>query len=150
MGGRKNPMAYETKTKASAGDVREFLAQVEDPAKRADSHALVELMQAVTGEEAMLWGTMVGFGRYHYKYGSGTEGDAFLVGFAPRRAEFSIYLMGLPEGMVERDALLSRLGKHRMGKGCLYVKRLADIDLGVLRDLAALSVQGPRAAYPDK
>lgn len=138
---------YEQKTKPDAGDVDEFLAGLEDP-KRADSQVLVGLMQEVTGEPPTLWGSMVGFGRYHYKYASGHEGDAFLLGFAPRKAEFSIYLMGTPEGAENRDALLAKLGKHRMGKGCLYVKRLSDIDLRVLRELAENSVATLRAAYP--
>lgn len=140
----------EQKTKADTGDVGEFLAQLEDPTQRADSHRLVEMMQEVSGEPPVLWGTMIGFGRYHYKYASGHEGDAFLIGFAPRKAEFSIYLMGtyFPEETARREALLAQLGKHRMGKACLYVKRLSDIDLGVLRQLAEISVASLRAAYP--
>jgi hypothetical protein len=142
----------EQKTKPHTGDVREFLAQVEDPVKRADSLALVDLMQDVSGEPAVLWGTMVGFGHYHYKYPTGNEGDSFLVGFAPRKAEFSIYLMGLyfPEEADRREALLARLGKHRMGKACLYVKRLSDIDLTVLREMAEISVVRLRATYPQR
>lgn len=141
---------YEQKNRADTGNVGAFLAQVENKAKRADSHALIELMQDVSGEPPVLWGTMIGFGNYHYKYASGHEGDAFLVGFAPRKAEFSIYLMGtyFPEEMARRDALLAKLGKHRMGKACLYVKRLSDIDLDVLRELATISVATLRAAYP--
>ncbi|MGB3336016.1 MAG: DUF1801 domain-containing protein [Devosia sp.] len=138
---------YEQKTKPDTGDVDEFLAQLADPAKRADSHALIELMQDVSGAPPVLWGTMIGFGHYHYKYATGHEGDAFLVGFAPRKAEFSVYLMGTGDAE-RREALLARLGKHRMGKGCLYVKRLDDIDLGVLRELAETSVAALRAAYP--
>ena len=140
----------EQKTKPHTGDVGEFLALVEDPVKRADSFALVELMQDVSGEPAVLWGSMVGFGRYHYRYPTGNEGDSFLVGFAPRKAEFSIYLMGMyfPEEAERRGALLARLGKHRMGKACLYVKRLSDIDLAVLREMAEISVARLRATYP--
>ncbi len=142
----------EQKTRPDTGDVDEFLAQVDDPAKRADSYRLIELMSAVSGDPPVLWGSMVGFGRYHYKYTSGHEGDAFLVGFAPRKAEFSIYLMGtyLPEEIARRDALLAKLGRHRMGKACLYVNRLTDIDLDVLRELAGNSVVALRAAYPAK
>ena len=140
----------EQKTKPHTGDVGEFLALVEDPVKRADSFALVELMQDVSGEPAVLWGSMVGFGHYHYRYPTGNEGDSFLVGFAPRKAEFSIYLMGMyfPVEAERREALLARLGKHRMGKACLYVKRLSDIDLAVLREMAAISVARLRATYP--
>ena len=141
----------EQKTKPGSGDVDEYLAQLDDPQKRDDAHALVELMSAVSGEPPVLWGTMVGFGRYHYKYATGHEGDSFLVGFAPRKAEFSIYLMGtyFPEEQARREALLARLGKHRMGKACLYVKRLSDIDLDILRELAAISVARLRATYPE-
>ena len=140
----------EQKTRPDTGDVDEFLAQVDDPARRADSHRLIEMMSAVSGEKPVLWGTMIGFGSYHYTYASGHAGDAFLIGFAPRKAEFSIYLMGtyLPAEMARRDALLARLGKHRMGKACLYVKRLDDIDMDVLRELAGNSVAALRTAYP--
>jgi len=129
--------------------VAAFLAAIEDQAKRTDALALVSLMAEVSGEPAVLWGTMVGFGHYHYRYETGHEGDSFLVGFAPRKAEFSIYLMGtyLPEVAEKREALLARLGKHRMGKACLYVKRLSDVDLVVLRELAEMSVVELRKAY---
>lgn len=143
-------MAYTQKTIADTGSVDAFLEQLGDPAKRADSQALIAIMREVSGEPAVLWGSMVGFGQYHYRYPTGHEGDAFLIGFAPRKAEFSIYLMGcyFPEHAERREALLVRLGKHRMGKACLYVKRLSDIDLAVLRDMAELSVETLRAAYP--
>jgi hypothetical protein len=131
-------------------DMDEFLAQIDDTAKRDDSQRLIALMEEVAGAPPVLWGSMIGFGRYHYKYASGTEGDSFLIGFAPRKAEFSIYLMGsyLPEELDRRDALLARLGKHRMGKACLYVKRLSDIDMDMLRELAETSVALLREAYP--
>ncbi|MET0438931.1 MAG: DUF1801 domain-containing protein [Devosia sp.] len=139
----------EQKTRAGTGDVAAFLAAIEDEAKRTDALALVSLMAEVSGEPAVLWGTMVGFGQYHYRYETGHEGDSFLVGFAPRKAEFSIYLMGtyLPDVAEKREALLARLGKHRMGKACLYVKRLSDVDLGVLRELAEMSVVELRKTY---
>lgn len=139
----------EQKTRPG-GNVDEFLAGVESDARRADSRTLIAMMGEVTGEPAVLWGTMIGFGHYHYKYASGHEGDAFLVGFAPRKAEFSIYVMGcnFPDVDAERIALLARIGKHRMGKGCLYVRKLADIDLAALRELAELSVRRLREAYP--
>ncbi|MHA6728554.1 DUF1801 domain-containing protein [Devosia sp. A369] len=142
---------YKQKTQADTGDVDEFLAAVPDPVKRADSYALIALMQQVSGEPPVLWGSMIGFGRYHYKYPTGHEGDAFLIGFAPRKAEFSLYLMGcyFPEETERRDALLARLGKHRMGKACLYIKRLSDIDIEVVRELSEISVRVLRATYPD-
>jgi hypothetical protein len=140
----------EQKTRPHTGDVMEFLAQVEDPVKRADSHRLVHLMEEVSGEKAVLWGTMIGFGHYHYKYPTGHEGDSFLVGFAPRKAEFSLYFMGaaFPEVQARRQDLLARMGKHREGKGCIYVKKLADVDMDVVRELADISVKTLRAAYP--
>ena len=142
----------EQKTKPHSGDVGAFLAQVENDQKRADSHVLVELMSKISGEPPVLWGTMVGFGQYHYKYPTGHEGDAFLVGFAPRKAAFSIYLMGtyFPEENARREALLAKLGKHRMGKSCLYVNKLSDIDLDVLRKLVEISVKKLRDTYPEK
>ena len=112
---------------------------------------LIELMQRVTAEPPVLWGSIIGFGSYHYRYQSGREGDAMLAGFAPRKAEFSIYLHGtyLPEQAAARQLLLERLGPHRIGKACLYVKRLSDIDLDILEQLVALSVEGLRSHYTD-
>jgi hypothetical protein len=142
-------MAAETKTRPTSENVGGFIAKVEDPVKREDSHKLIELMSRVTGEEPRLWGpTIVGFGSYHYKYASGHEGDTCLTGFSPRDREFSIYVMGAPEGNAERDALLAKLGKHRMGKGCLYVKQLDDIDMKVLEKLVKHSVDSLKTAYP--
>ncbi|UYO00269.1 MAG: DUF1801 domain-containing protein [Devosia sp.] len=140
----------EQKTKPHTGDVTEFLLAIEGDERRADAQQLVTLMEEVSGEPAVLWGTMVGFGHYHYKYPTGHEGDSFLVGFSPRKNEFSIYLMGtyFPSVEAERTALLARLGKHRMGKACLYVKRLSAIDMDVLRELAEISVRTLRNAYP--
>ena len=139
----------EQKTKPGSGDVAAFIEGIEDAGKLADAQALIALMSEVSGEPPVLWGTMVGFGQYHYRYETGHEGDSFLVGFAPRKAEFSIYLMGayFPEVAEKREALLARLGKHRMGKACLYVKRLSDVDMGVLRELAEISVGELRKAY---
>ena len=111
----------EAKTRPGTGRVDEFLALPENETKRADSLELISLMGEVTGEPPVLWGSMVGFGHYRYTYPTGHSGELFLVGFAPRKAEFSIYLTGLdkPEEQARRDALLGRLGKHRMGKACL-------------------------------
>lgn len=125
----------EGKLKPAEQSVTEFLTQLEDPQQRKDSLALVEIMSRVTGEKPRMWEYgIVGFGQYRYRYASGHEGEAPIAGFAPRKAEFSIYLDG--RGDTEaRDRLLAGLGKHRMGKGCLYVKRLDQIDLGVLEEL---------------
>lgn len=137
---------YQAKTVATEASVDEFLAAIHDDDKRADAHRLVEIMSRVTGEGPLLWGSIVGFGSYRYKYASGHEGDSFLTGFSPRKAEFSIYLMGNLAD--DGAALLARLGKYKMGKACLYVKRLADVDLGVLTELIAASVAALKQRYP--
>lgn len=140
----------DTMTVQSGHGVGAFIAAVASERKRADSEKLIEIMSRATAEPAAMWGTIVGFGRYHYRYESGHEGDSCLVGFSPRKAAISIYLHGTHYADVaaERDALLSRLGRHTMGKGCLYVKTLADVDLSVLEELVRLSVQSLRGRYP--
>lgn len=142
----------KTSTTSSSQSVDDLLARVTDAEKRRDSDTLIAMLQEVTGEAPVAWGSMIGFGHYHYVYDSGHEGDSFLVGFAPRKAEFSIFLMGTysPDELEQRAALLARLGRHRMGKACLYIRRLSDIDLDVLRELAVLSVTALREAYPAK
>ena len=137
----------ETKTKPTAVSVDEFIANVEDERKRDDSRVLVKLMSKATGAKARMWGpTIVGFGTYHYKYESGHESDACIAGFSPRRAAISIYLAEFPE----RDALLAKLGKHKMGKACLYVKKLDDIDMDVLKQLVETSIAYVTKQYPTK
>jgi len=114
--------------------VEVFLASVLDEQRLADARQLCTLMQEITGEPPEMWGaSIVGFGRYHYRYDSGREGDAPLAGFSPRRPHLVVYLVG---GYEDRYAsALGRLGPHKTGKSCLYLKRLADVDLGVLREL---------------
>lgn len=132
----------ENKTKPTNADVIEFINNVPDERKRQDSLTVLELMHEVTGEEPKLWGTsMVGFGSYHYKYASGREGDTFLTGFSPRKQALTIYITA---GFAQYEALMAKLGKHTTGSSCLYVKRLADIDLDVLRELVAKSVDHMR------
>ncbi len=138
------------KTLATDADVTAFLDQLE-PVRRVDADRLVALMSAATGEPPVLWGSsIIGFGSYHYRYPTGYEGDNSLVGFSPRKSEFSIYLMGsdFPDSAPRTAELLGRLGKHRMGKACLYVKRLSDIDEAVLRELVDFSVAELRRHYP--
>ena len=123
----------ENKTKATAADVDVHLASVENEAVRADCRALVKLMVKWTKEQPKMWGpSIVGFGSYHYKYESGREGDSCATGFAARKNEIAIYLVA--EG-TDQPKLLGQLGKHKMGKSCLYVKRLSEIDIGVLEKL---------------
>ncbi|HJU51813.1 MAG TPA: DUF1801 domain-containing protein [Acidimicrobiia bacterium] len=123
--------------------VTQFLDGVEDEAKRRDSKKLVDLMKTVTGEEPRMWpGNIVGFGTYHYKYASGREGDAAVIGFSPRRQNLVIYLMS---GFVGYEDLLQKLGKHTTGKACLYLKRLDKIDETALAELLRRSVAHVKA-----
>jgi len=129
----------ELKTKSNDGSVEAFLNNVSDPKKRQDSYTVLELMKQVTGEEPVMWGdSIVGFGNYHYCYESGREGDWFLTGFSPRAQNLTLYIMS---GFDQYDELMSRLGKYKTGKACLYVKKIDDIDQGVLRELVRLSVE---------
>jgi len=131
----------------TGASVDAFVAAIDDPVKRRDSESLITLMRRVSGEAPAMWGSaMIGFGRYHYKYESGREGDAFVVGFSPRKAALTLYLM---LGLGDHGELLGRLGKHTTGKGCLYVKRLADVDETVLEELVTKSVAAMREKYPD-
>ena len=124
----------ENKTKETGGDVTAFLDAVADPARREDAKALCALMTRATGEAPAMWGSIVGFGRCHYRYESGREGDCMVSGFAVRSKELVLYL-GLGAGGF--DDLMAGLGKHRLGKGCLYVKALADVDAEILATLVA-------------
>lgn len=131
------------KTKLTEVSVKEFIDALPDEAKRADAKALVKLMQQATGEKAKMWGpSIIGFGSYHYVYDSGREGEMPLVGFSPRKAATVLY-------NVKDEALLSKLGKHTTGKGCLYIKRLADVDQTVLEAMVVNSVAAVRARRPD-
>lgn len=123
----------ENKTQPTAADVTAFLAAVEPPARRADAEALDRLFRRATGWTPRLWGpAILGYGRYHYRYDSGREGDFLATGFSPRKAALSIYIM---PGYADFGDLRARLGKHRIGKSCLYVTRLSDIDTEVLAAL---------------
>jgi len=128
----------DLKTKRNKGDVEAFLNGVTDERKRRDSFKILDLMKDVTESEPEMWGdSIVGFGSYHYKYASGREGDWFLAGFSPRKQDLTLYIMSGFEGY---EQLLGKLGKHKTGKSCLYIKKLEDIDLGVLRELVSRSV----------
>jgi len=135
----------ENKTKATDASVESYLSAIEDEGRRRDCDALTKLMTKATKEQPKMWGpSIVGFGSYHYKYDSGREGDSCLVGFSSRKGDISIYLTGSFPG---RDELLSKLGKHKMAKACLYVRRLSDIDLKVLEQLVAGSVAERKLRY---
>ena len=134
----------ENKTQRNDGDVLAYLESVENKRRREDSLVVKEMMEEVTGEPAEMWGTsIVGFGSYHYRYASGREGDMMLTGFAPRKASLSLYIMG---GHERYDELMAKLGKHRTGSSCVYINKLADVDLDVLRELIAESVDYMRNA----
>jgi hypothetical protein len=123
----------ELKTKKTVASVEDFLAGLTPEKKRQDATALCELMQKATKLEPKMWGSsMVGFGDYHYKYESGHEGDTFLVGFSPRKANLTVYIM---PGFEQYGELLSKLGKHKTGKSCLYLNTLDDVDLPTLRKI---------------
>jgi hypothetical protein len=134
-------------TRPTTTDPADYVASVPDATKRADCQALVSLMQRLTGASPVMWGSsIVGFGQYHYRYASGREGDFFLCGFAPRKANLVIYVNGI---VPDQDRYLARIGKHKMGRSCLYVKRLADLDQAVLEDLLTASIQDLRQRYSD-
>ena len=130
-------MASENTTQPTDADVEAFLAAVEHPVRRRDAHRLVELFSRVTGEPPRMWGSsIVGFGTYHYRYASGREGDMAAAGFSPRKAATTVYLM---DGVDAHAELLERLGPHTVGKGCVYVKDLDAVDLGVLEEVVRRS-----------
>ncbi|NLF13554.1 MAG: DUF1801 domain-containing protein [Anaerolineaceae bacterium] len=132
----------EPKTKPTDASVQEFLGSVDNDRRREDGFALLEMMREVTGEEPRMWGpSIVGFGSYHYKYQSGREGDTIVAGFSPRKQNLTLYLTG---GLDEYRELLGRLGKHKTGKGCLYINKLQDVDLNTLRELIRQSVEEAR------
>jgi hypothetical protein len=133
------------KTTQTELSVEDFLDKVTDEQVRDDCRALVKLMKKVTGAAPKMWGpSIVGFGKYHYKYASGHEGDACLTGFSPRKQNITLYVM---PGFKGSDSLLAKLGKHKAGKGCLYVKRLTDIDTGVLEKIVSNSVDSLKKQY---
>jgi hypothetical protein len=136
----------EAKTKPTAVSVEEFLAAVPDPTRRADAEAVTALFAEVSGKPATMWGpSIVGFDAYHYVYESGRKGDAPAIAFSPRKPHLVLYL----HAGNARDALLARLGKHKSEGGCIYMKRLSDVDVEVLRELTAVSYAAIKARYPD-
>lgn len=133
------------KSNPNSTNPAEFIAAVDHETRRSDAETLLEIMGRTTGYEPKMWGpTIVGFGRYHYVYESGREGDFLIVGFSPRKANLVIYLLPGYEDFTDQ---LARLGKHKIGKSCLYVNKLADIDQGVLEEMIAISVTTMQATY---
>ncbi len=132
----------DNKTKPTELSVAAFIDAITDPARRADAKALVKLMQSASGEKPKMWGpSIIGFGSCHYKYESGREGDMPMIGFSPRKAANVLYGMN---GSGDSKGLLAKLGKHTTGKGCLYIKKLADVDREVLETMAAKSIAATR------
>ncbi len=135
----------DNKTKPTQLSVRAFIDALTNETRRADAEVLVKLMQSATGEKPKMWGpSIIGFGSYHYKYESGREGDMPLAGFSPRKAATVLY--GLT-GSSGSETFLANLGKHTTGKGCLYIRNLADVDQKVLAALIVKSVTATRARY---
>ncbi|MGD6872848.1 DUF1801 domain-containing protein [Sutcliffiella horikoshii] len=141
-------MGYELKTKETDNSVIEFIETVESPKKREDAYRLLEIFTETTGYEAKMWGpSIIGFGSYHYKYPTGHEGDFMLVGFSPRKAKISLYFA---TGDSKREELLQKFGKHTTGKACVYINKVADIDVEVLKDLIRQSVTFLQEMYPSQ
>jgi hypothetical protein len=132
----------ELKTKLTDASVTEFINGIKDEEKRADSFEILKIMKLVTKEEPKMWGSsIIGFGNVHYKYDSGREGDWFLTGFSPRNQNLTLYVIGSFKPHVD---LLNKLGKHKTGVGCLYIKKLQDVDIKVLKELIKQSVKAAK------
>lgn len=134
------------KTRATEASVDDFIDAVEHPTRQADARTVLAMMQEVSGHPPRMWGpSIVGFGRYHYRYDSGREGDFMRIGFSPRKANLVLYIM---PGFDGEQELMQRLGKHRIGKSCLYINKLADVDKDVLRQLCERAWQEMAERYP--
>jgi hypothetical protein len=140
-------MAADTKTRPTEVEVGSFNDAVPNPERREDARRLAAVMERLIGEPPRMWGpSIIGFGRYRYRYDSGREGEAGVAGFSPRAAELVVYL---PADPPDREQLLARLGKHRAGKCCVYIKRLADVDQAVLEQLITGAARAIRERYPE-
>jgi len=136
---------YELKTKATKSSVEKFLNSIESEQKRDDAYAILSMMQKATKEEPKMWGpSIIGFGTYHYKYDSGHEGDMCMIGFSPRKAALTLYVL---MGFDGYDELMLKLGKYKTSKACLYIKKLEDVDMKVLKKLITLSVKYTNTKY---
>lgn len=130
----------ELKTKVNQQSVQDYLQTITDETKRNDCQAIGELMQSITNVKPKMWGdAIVGFGEYEYSYSTGKTGKWFMMGFAPRKANISLYIMGCDGA--KKEELLSHLGKHKGGKGCVYINKLADINFDVLKEMCEVSYQ---------
>lgn len=137
----------ELKTKKNDQSVAEYFRAIEDPQRKKDCTKIHDLMAGITGKKGCMWGdSIVGFGSYHYKYESGREGDWFLTGYSNRKQQISLYIMS---GFERYEELLEKLGKHKTGKSCLYIKTLNDVDMSILEDLIRSSVEYMNSKYND-
>lgn len=137
--------AAENKTRPTTASVTAFIDAVENEARKRDAKTLLDMMKKITGEKPKMWGpSIIGFGKYHYKYDSGREGDMLNVGFSPRKANLALYVMG---SIAQDDPLRDKLGKYKTGKSCLYINKLEDVDLKVLERLVAKSYRATRKKY---
>ncbi|WP_127583457.1 DUF1801 domain-containing protein [Paenibacillus koleovorans] len=138
---------YEQKTKQTDSSVLEFIEGVDHPKRREDAYKLLDLFEEMSGYEAKMWGpSIIGYGSYHYKYASGHEGDAPLAAFSPRKDKITLYLA---PGNEAREKLLQSFGKHTSSKGCIYIKKIDDIDVDVLKALIRQSIEYVRDTYPE-
>ena len=138
----------ENKTQPTDQSVAEFIASVEHPTRRADAEALDAMFRRVTGWQPRMWGpTIIGYGEYHYIYDSGREGDFLATGFSPRKANLSLYIM---PGYADFGDILARLGKHKLGKSCLYINKLADVDPDVVEEIVRAGIDDLTKRWPVK
>ena len=136
----------ENKTKATPEDVETFIASVTHPTRAADAQALDQLFRETTGWQPCMWGpSIIGYGQYHYTYDSRRAGDFLATGFSPRKANLSVYIM---PGYADFGDILARLGKHKIGKSCLYISKLADVDMAVLEELVQAGLKDLAAKWP--
>jgi hypothetical protein len=135
----------KNKTVPSAKSVDTFIASIDDEQKRDDSYELIKILKGITADEPLLWGpSIIGFGSYHYKYETGREGDMPLAAFSPRKSAIVLYILGFDK----KEAMLEKLGKHKPSKGCVYIKRLSDINVEVLKKIIVASIKSTKKKYP--
>jgi hypothetical protein len=140
-------MPYEAKTKPTPVSPEAFIDSVDHPGRREDAHAVLALLTEATGQSPVMWGpSIIGFGKYRYTYDSGHSGEAPLVGFSPRKANLVLYMAAYDDA---RDDFLARLGKHKTGKGCIYLSRLVDVDTAVIAEMARWSMKTLKERHPE-
>jgi len=133
------------KTQPTKNSVNQFIAKIQDLQKLEDARVLIDLMTKLTGEKPVLWGSIIGFGSYHYKFESGREGDWMRIGFSLRKNDITIYII---PGYADLEDKIDKLGKHKIGKSCLYIKNLADVDMSVLQEIIQFGTDFMDQKYP--